>query len=98
ILTSGLKANVMDGSETLASLIKQAAERIIIMPGSGVRSNNIIEIAEKTAAVEFHTSARMLVKSKMEYNSPSMNENLQAVSVDEEEVKLILKALQSLAI
>jgi copper homeostasis protein len=98
ILTSGLKQNVMDGLDTIAGLVKQAAERIVIMPGSGVRSKNITQITQKTAAVEFHTSARMLVKSKMEYNPPSMNENLLAVSVDEEEIKLTLKALQSLAV
>ncbi len=41
ILTSGLKPTVVDGASTLTQLIKQANKRIIIMPGSGVRSDNI---------------------------------------------------------
>lgn len=61
ILTSGLVPSALDGAETLASLIKQADERIIIMPGSGVRADNIIGLAKKTGAVEFHTSARMKI-------------------------------------
>ena len=59
------------------------------MPGSGVRSNNIIELAKKTGATEFHTSARMNIKSKMTYNNPAMNEQLTSVSADEDEIKKI---------
>ena len=97
ILTSGLQPNAVDGIDTIAALIKQADDRIIIMPGSGVRSSNIIEIAEKTGAVEFHTSARMMVESKMNFNSPAMKENLKSVSVNEAEIKLTLQALQTLS-
>ena len=97
ILTSGLQQNAFDGMDTIASLIKQADDRIIIMPGSGVRSANIIEIAENTGAVEFHTSARIMKESKMNFFSITMKENLTSVSADEEEVKLALKALHILS-
>jgi copper homeostasis protein len=93
ILTSGLAANALDGAETLAALIKQADERIIIMPGSGVRADNIIELAEKTGAVEFHTSARMNIDSTMNYTNEAMKENLRSVSLDEAEVKKIIALL-----
>lgn len=96
ILTSGLVPNALDGAETIAALIKQADERIIIMPGSGVRSDNIIELAEKTGAVEFHTSARMNVDSKMNYSNEGMKENLKSVTLDEQEVKKIIANLKSL--
>jgi copper homeostasis protein len=96
ILTSGLVPNALDGAETLAALIKQADERIIIMPGSGVRADNIIELAKKTGAVEFHTSARMNIDSKMDYKNEAMKENLKSVSLDEEEVKRIIVNLKSL--
>jgi copper homeostasis protein len=87
ILTSGLQPTALDAAELIASLIKQADERIIIMPGSGVRSDNIIELAKKTGAKEFHSSARINIASKMEYTNAAMKEKLQSVSVDVEEIK-----------
>jgi len=95
ILTSGQKPNVLDGADLIAKLIEKAGERIIIMPGSGVRSNNIIEIAKRTKAVEFHTSARTAAESKMEYKVKELNESLRSVTVDEAEVKKIIELLNS---
>ena len=65
ILTSGQRPTAADGAELISQLIKQAAERIIIMPGSGIRSDNIVDIVTKTNATEFHTSARIMAESKM---------------------------------
>ena len=96
ILTSGFKPTAMEGVENLKSLIKQADERIIIMPGSGVRSDNIIELAEKTGAVEFHTSARINIDSKMSFISETMNEQLKSISVDAAEVTTIISKLKLL--
>ena len=96
ILTSGLVPAALDGAETIAALIKQADERIIIMPGSGVRADNIIELAKKTAAIEFHTSARINIDSKMSYTNEAMKENLKSVTVDEAEIKEIMFSLHNL--
>lgn len=95
ILTSGLVPNALDGAETLAALIKQADERIIIMPGSGVRADNIVELAQKTGAVEFHTSARMNIESNMEYTNEGMKENLKSVAVNDIEIKEIVFSLHN---
>ena len=97
ILTSGLRPGVNEGAGTLASLVEMAGERIIIMPGSGLRSSNLAAIAEKTGAREFHSSARKHTLSKMVYQNSDMNEHLQSIDLDEEEVKAmadILKTLQ----
>jgi len=94
ILTSGLTPTALDGSDLIAQLIQQAAGRIIIMPGSGIRSENIQQVAQKTGAVEFHTSARTYMKSKMKFNSAIMNESLQSVAIDEQELRKIVEALQ----
>jgi copper homeostasis protein len=96
ILTSGLVPAALDGTETLAALIKQADERIIIMPGSGVRADNIVELAKKTSAVEFHTSARMNIDSRMNYTNEAMKESLKSISADEVEIKNIIANLKSL--
>jgi len=96
ILTSGLQPTALEAAEKIAALIRQADQRIIIMPGSGVRADNIIELAKKTGAVEFHTSARMNIASSMTYINEGMKENLRSVSLDETEVKKIIVHLTSL--
>jgi len=93
ILTSGLQPFAMNGAELIFSLIKQADERIIIMPGSGVRKDNIVKLVKKTGAIEFHTSARTLLKSKMNYNNELMSKNLSSVTVNEDEIKIIIELL-----
>ena len=96
ILTSGQKPSIVHGIELVAQLIEKAEERIIIMPGSGVRADNIADIAMKTKAAEFHTSARTMIQSKMKFRNEKMNEELKSVSADEEEIKAILKILDRL--
>ena len=96
ILTSGQKPSVVDGMELVAELIEKAAERIIIMPGSGIRSDNIADIAIKTKATEFHTSARTMIQSKMKFRNEKMNEEMKSVSADEAEIKAIKKILDGL--
>ncbi len=72
ILTSGQQPNAIQGIPLIKELISRAGERIIIMPGCGVREDNISFIEAETGAKEFHTSARSIVHSKMEYR----NENV----------------------
>lgn len=93
ILTSGQVPNAGDGKELIRQLIERADDCIIIMPGSGVRSSNIKEIAEYTGAVELHSSARNLVASGMKEQKESMKEELKTVSVDIEEIKKMKEAL-----
>lgn len=57
ILTSGQKPNVIEGVNRLAELVSKANNRITIMPGGGLRSNNIEFIQEKTKATFYHSSA-----------------------------------------
>lgn len=93
ILTSGLMPTALEGVETIANLVKQANERIIIMPGSGVRADNIIELAKNTGAVEFHSSARIIIETKMNYTNLEMNEQLRSISADEKEIKKMIAAI-----
>lgn len=95
ILTSGLQPVAEEGLQNLAALVKQADGRIIIMPGSGLRSGNIKQIAEATGAVEFHSSARMSTKTKMEYKNASMNDTDENIMVNTDEVRLMLQKLNA---
>ena len=70
ILTSGQMPSVVDGADLVTALNKKADERIIIMPGSGVRKENIKMLAEKTGCTEFHSSLRGKTKSLMQFIHP----------------------------
>jgi len=93
ILTSGQVPNALDALPLLKKLVEKARDRIIIMPGSGVRSNNIKEIIQATGAKEIHSSARQMHASKMSFIKDSMKENLQATGVDFDEIKKMLEQL-----
>jgi copper homeostasis protein len=93
VLTSGQKPTAEEGADLIDQLVRAADDRIVIMPGSGVRSANIAGLAEKTGATEFHTSARLLQASAMEYVNAAMKEDQAMVFVSEEEVKKIKDTL-----
>jgi copper homeostasis protein len=59
------------------------------MPGSGLRSTNVIEVAKITDATEFHTSASVFENTQMDFVIAAMEEDLQKVMVDGAEVKKI---------
>lgn len=67
VLTSGQESDVYKGIATLKKLVELAGSKIIILPGGGVTENNIKEVVEKTGAKEIHASARVIVRSKMNY-------------------------------
>lgn len=71
VLTSGGAENAFNGITTIANLVALAKGRIEIMPGAGINPDNIKEIASKTGAQNFHSSARTTIKSKMEYRNQS---------------------------
>jgi len=68
LLTSGQKNTAFEGRDLIAQLVKQAGDRIIIMPGSGVNADNIIQLKE-TGAYEFHMSGSVNRDSASNYNN-----------------------------
>ena len=69
ILTSGQEASCLEGLDVLCALQKQAAGRIIIMPGGGITTRNVQKIVSMTGVTEVHLSARTTVESRMEYRN-----------------------------
>ncbi len=95
ILTSGQQSDAVKGIPLIKQLVEKSAGRIIIMPGCGVRENNISLIEKETGATEFHTSARSIVYSKMKYRNENvpMGSNIvssefETVQTDREKVTL----------
>jgi len=96
ILTSGQKPTVSEGVDLIAELNKKADDRIIILPGSGVRKGNIKMLAEKTGCIEFHSSLRGKAKSPMQFIHPAFADSAESYSNNEispDEVRALRNAL-----
>jgi copper homeostasis protein len=63
ILTSGCAVKAPDGIETLRRLSAKAADRITIMPGSGIRPGNVADILRQTGSREIHASCSSRIES-----------------------------------
>lgn len=72
VLTSGGQPDVMRGLDTLTALVVQAAGRIRILAGGGVKPEFIPEIMSRSGVTEIHLSARVSVPSPMQYRRPEI--------------------------
>lgn len=105
ILTSGQQVSVASQEsivnnkavELIAELNRLADDRIIIMPGSGVRKENIKLLAEKTGCIEFHSSLRGRAKSPMQFVHPAFANSEESYTNNEispDEVRALRNALK----
>jgi copper homeostasis protein len=67
ILTSGQQENARTGAPLIKDLISRANGRIILMPGKGVKEDNLQWIAQETGASEFHVHLDKVIKSGMDF-------------------------------
>ena len=56
-----------DAVPAVRSLVEQAGDRILVMPGCGIRPWNILDIARGTGARELHIALNERVESGMSY-------------------------------
>ena len=66
VLTSGGEMSAMEGAETLRNMVVQAAGRISIMAGAGIKPENVGYIIRETGVPEIHLSATSARKSEMQ--------------------------------
>ncbi|HEY5780817.1 MAG TPA: copper homeostasis protein CutC, partial [Lysobacter sp.] len=69
VLTSGASTTALEGAEAIAALVQQAEHRIRVMAGAGITAGNVREVAERSQADEFHTSAKALRVSAMRHRN-----------------------------
>ncbi|MFT4434086.1 copper homeostasis protein CutC [Caballeronia sp. 15715] len=69
LLTSGQEANALEGALLISKLREAAGKRLTVMPGAGVRLNNIAQLIDETGCVEYHTSGRAPFASGMRYRN-----------------------------
>lgn len=58
VLTSGQQPTAFEGRKLISALVRQARDRLIVLPGSGVNPQNVIALLQETQAREVHFSAR----------------------------------------
>jgi copper homeostasis protein len=69
VLTSGQEISVLEGLDLITSLIEQAGDRIIVMPGGGITEKNINKIVNQCRCREIHFAALAGVESLMKYRN-----------------------------
>lgn len=67
VLTSGQQSTAMLGKNNIQRLLQQAQQRIQLVAGGGIRPHNIGELASIPELKEFHSSAKQVVFSQMEF-------------------------------
>lgn len=95
ILTSGQQPKAIMGTHLIKDLITQAADRIQIMPGSGIRAENIADLKKETGATQFHSSASKLKKSYMDFVQPFMIEDQSVIMADRQEIEEMILRLRT---
>jgi copper homeostasis protein len=96
ILTSGGHSTAREGASLIRELTALAGDRIVLMPGGGVRAESIADLAKETGAIEFHTAARVTIPSMMQFVNPSMGEQLTSVAVHSDEIRQMRALLDAL--
>ncbi len=71
ILTSGAAASVVDGQPRIRELTAKAGARILVMPGGGVRADNVAALIRATGVREVHFSASAPVDGPMRFRNPA---------------------------
>ena len=93
ILTSGQQGKATDAVTLIKNLVAKAGDDISIMPGSGIRAENLKMIIQETGAKEFHASARLIsVNNNSHFDKFGFG---QRIDCDIEEVKNMRKIIDT---
>lgn len=99
ILTSGGKRNVQEGLESIRQLLHLAGDRIVIMPGGGMKPEFIKPLAETGSLREVHASCkrRRSSESKSGKEMDGINSGDPGVlTIDEKQVEKFQAVMKSL--
>lgn len=92
LLTSGQYPTAPEGVDCIKRLQELSNGRIIIMPGSGVRPDNIAALREQTGCYEFHSSLRSWRESGMAFRHPNFKDSRESYRnpyIEEREVRRV---------
>jgi copper homeostasis protein len=94
VLTSGQESAAPDAGEILGKLVQQAGDRIIIMPGAGVKSSNLKKLIEESDATQFHASGRAVAPNPLKYINTRVSDYGNVYISDEDEIRAMVAVLQ----
>ena len=72
VLTSGQAATAEQGIPVIAGLVRQAAGRIGILAGGGIREGNVQRIVRETGVREVHLRGTRIEPSAMQHRNPAV--------------------------
>lgn len=55
LLTAGGRGSAPEGADRIATLVRRAGERLVIIAGGGVRAHNAAELVARTGVTEIHS-------------------------------------------
>ena len=94
ILTSGQRSAAPDAGELLGELVKVAGNRIIIMPGAGIKSTNIKKLVQESNATDYHGSARKIAANPVTYINKEVSEYGNVYITDEQDLRDVMSMLK----
>jgi copper homeostasis protein len=95
VLTSGAAATAADGAVAVAALVRQAADRLVVMPGGGIDATNASVLRRTTGASEFHASAKRALPSRRTGAGARLDGMAQGeVRTDVDAVRALVRALR----
>jgi copper homeostasis protein len=66
VLTSGGAPTALEGADSIAALVRQAAGRVIVLAGGGLRESNVAEVVRRSGVAEVHVRGTKLVRTTMD--------------------------------
>ena len=101
VLTSGGEATSLQGQETIAQLVKESSDRVVVMPGSGIKPENARSLVARTGVKEIHVGLRSALPSPMQHRNSRVSmgsvegREYQRFVVLEEQVRRLCNALSN---
>ena len=96
VLTSGGAISAVAGAEMLKKLVRAAEERIIVMPGSGIKSSNVAHLMRTTGCTEVHASCTRTLTPGLRGPALGTADDGSRMETDANEVAAIMAALREL--
>ncbi|MDR0427960.1 MAG: copper homeostasis protein CutC [Dysgonamonadaceae bacterium] len=95
ILTSGGYESAIEGNRVISRCMEQAANRIIIMPGSGITPQNVASLLEEKGLMEIHGTFRNSYPGEMQYRNKNFKNQSEysGLYADSEQIKEILSLI-----
>lgn len=78
----------------IGKLIEQAEGRISVIPGTGVRPDNLKQLIELTGATEFHASAKSVFKSEMIFKDVRTGNYQEEFLMEQTDANLVKELVQ----